>query len=67
MGHDDEYRDIHPDDEAEREAEEWQHRQDQSRRVEPTRRLCPDCRGTGLDYLTDSGGSCPSCYGGYLR
>ncbi len=27
--------------------------------------LCPDCRGTGLNYHDpDDGGSCPSCIGG---
>lgn len=30
--------------------------------------LCPDCHGTTLNRLNPAnGGSCPSCFGGYLK
>ena len=35
---------------------------------EQERRICPDCRGTTLNLLDpNDGGTCPSCFGGYLR
>ncbi len=29
------------------------------------RELCPDCNGLNIDLVSDTGGSCPSCFGGY--
>lgn len=35
---------------------------------EPERRICPDCHGTTLNLIDpNDGGTCPSCFGGYLR
>ena len=30
-------------------------------------RLCPDCHGTALSPYPDDGGSCPHCFGGYVK
>lgn len=45
--------------ERERAEQERQNYRDQTGK-EP----CPHCNGTGLDYSTESGGSCPHCIGG---
>jgi hypothetical protein len=35
---------------------------------EPERQICPDCHGTTLNLLDpNDGGTCPSCFGGYVR
>lgn len=31
------------------------------------RRICPHCNGTTLSPYPDDGGSCPHCFGGYLK
>jgi hypothetical protein len=35
--------------------------------VEEEREICPYCNGTDISPYERDGGSCPHCFGGYLK
>jgi hypothetical protein len=35
--------------------------------AEPEREICPYCNGTNISPYERDGGSCPHCFGGYVK
>ena len=51
----------------ERRQRESREREEEEDRERESRRICPDCGGTNLNYINpEDGGGCPSCFNGYV-